>query len=131
MAEPKKDVFTDRHLWPALEVFKILDTNNWVLHNDKIRNSLVEPNTEFVFYEYGGGIGKLYVKNGVVTFEGKFDESAREFLRTVNLGRKEQLQTAKKEATRAAIETCIEVIDEWSENPYALVTDLVTRLKQL
>lgn len=131
MAEPKKDVFTDRHLWTAPEVFKRLDTNIWELYDDKIRNFLVEPNTEYVFKEHNEIVGKLYLKNGVVIFEGKFDESAREFLRTVNLGWKEELQTARKEATRAAIETCIEVIDEWSENPYALVTDLITRLKQL
>ncbi len=131
MAEPKKDVFTDRHLWTAPEVFKRLDTNNWVVYDDKITNTSVEPNMEYVFREHNKTVGKLYLRNGVVTFEGNFDESARELLRTINLSWQKELQEARKAVTRAAIESCIEVIDEWSENPYALVTDLVTRLKRL
>ena len=75
-------------------------------------------------------VGKLFVENGVVKFEGAHDPSVRAFLNNINLGWLEEIQMAKKVATHNALERCLTIIDQWAEDRYALVTELVKQLKQ-
>jgi hypothetical protein len=79
--------------------------------------------------EQNQDVGSLYVENGILKFKGDFDESAREFLRTINMGWQEEIQTSKEVSALNERARCLEIIDKWAENPYALVTELVKAIK--
>ena len=110
---------------------------SWVdaaVNSLKVKGSVIkdstkkEPKITFT-NDKGGEIGSLYVENGILKFKGDFDESAREFLRSVNLGWQEEIEMTRKIAALNEREQCLAVIDDWASDPYALVTELVKKIK--
>lgn len=95
----------------------------------KVSNAQIKAGNLQLTNAQGTPVGRLYVDGDVVKFEGNFDESAREFLRTINLGYKEQIENEKARSCHAERQRCLDLIDSWAENTYALVTDLVKQIK--
>jgi hypothetical protein len=45
------------------------------------------------------------------------------------MGWQEEIQTSKEVSALNERARCLEIIDKWAENPYALVTELVKEIK--
>lgn len=95
----------------------------------KISNSQIQAGNLQLKNQEGTAVGRLYVDGDMIKFEGNFDESAREFLRTVNLEYQDNVVLAQAAACRDERRRCLNLIDTWAENPFALVTDLIKQIK--
>lgn len=134
MSDITRENHKDGELWASTSVpnnnIYIFDPA-WidsVVSTLKINQPTVE--TKIEFRDGDNTVGKLYVENGMLKFEGAHDPSVRAFLTSINMGWLEEIQMTKKVAAHEALERCLEIIDQWSENQYALVTELVKQLKQ-
>ena len=106
----------------------MIDTTNATNWGTSITLQPSKPST-LVFTDGHGEIGRFYVKDNDVCFEGNMDESSRLFVKHINFDLEKMRELAHMSGELAERERVLKLIDEWVDNPMALVTDLVKKIR--
>lgn len=91
--------------------------------------SAVAGTSAITFSDGYGEIGRLYVENNDVCFEGNMDESTRLFLNHVNFDLEKMRELAHMSGELFERQRVLEIIEEWVNNPIPLITDLVKKIR--
>lgn len=93
-------------------------------------NASFNATCSITFSDGFGEVGRFYVENKNICFEGNMDESARLFVKHINFDLEKMRELAYMSGELEERQRILDLIDEWVDNPMALVTDLVKKIKQ-